>query len=70
MSYRVFISCVSNEFVGVREVLAADLDTIDIQPEWQGNLRPDAHGDTVLRRLRKKIKDCDAVICLQGAQSG
>ncbi len=67
---RIFISAVTNEFGKARDALAADLrargHTVSVQSDFQQS----PNSETLLGRLDKYIRDCNAVICIVGKHCG
>src|SRR5262249_44278393 len=67
-SYRVFVSAVTSELGSYRSEVARCLRRKGLDVCLQDDFR---QGEaTLLEKLRDYIRDCDAVICLVGAQYG
>ena len=68
MSLKIFLSAVSNEFHGYRDLLRSDLTRPNVEVKAQEDFK-DLGGDT-LDKLDDYIAHCDAVIHLVGEMTG
>lgn len=68
--FQIFISRVSGEFEKVAEALAADLRSKGMTGKLQVGFRQEPDAETTLDKLKKYIRDADAVVALIGQQSG
>ena len=68
--FRIFLSAVSSEFAGARDVLAKDLIARGLSVQWQEMFRQEPDVDTLLNLIHDYVRDCQAVICVLGERSG
>jgi Domain of unknown function (DUF4062) len=67
---KIFVSAVTSEFGKARDELAADLRARGHEVAVQSDLKQSPNGETLLGTLAEYIRDCNAVICIVGNQSG
>ncbi len=67
---KIFVSAVTSEFGKARDALAADLRVCGHEVTVQSDFTLSPDSETLLGRLAEYIRDCRAVICIVGKQSG